>query len=125
MKRPEQRRRFKRKSLIEMSLEQLEAAAVTAAYAGSPEHKLPHARSDASLCPSELEGQQPQLTGWLRRAILDGQVGGCLEGKFPRYVWVTERGQHFEGRLSNHVLGEYHGYPITPEECPVAGPQNG
>ena len=108
-----------------MTAEQRDTAAAEAAYAGSPEHKLPHARSDATLCPPELEGQQPQLTVWLRRAILDGQVGGCVEGKFPRYVWCREGDQCFEGRLSNNVLGEYHGYPISLEEWPVMESQNG
>ena len=108
-----------------MLLEQRVPAAETATYAGSPEHKLPHARSDATLCPPELEGQQAQLTDSLRRAILAGHVGGCVEGKFPRYVWLRNPDQCFEGRLSNQVLGQYHGYPITLGECPIAGLRNG
>ena len=90
---------------------QREQAAATASYSGSPEHKLPHAKSDATLCPPELEGSRAQLTSWLRSAIAEGNIGGLLEGAFPRYVWYRDGNGLFEGRLTNHVLGEYKGYP--------------
>jgi hypothetical protein len=83
----QQRARFRRKSLIGMNALQREHAATTASYTGSPEHKLPHARSDATLCPAELEGHQTELTLWLRDAIAEGNAGGFMEGAFPRYVW--------------------------------------
>jgi hypothetical protein len=78
VKRPEQRIRFRRKSLIEMTAPQRERAAAMATYTGSPEHKLPHARSDATLCPAGLEGQQAKLTAWLRSALAAGHAGGLL-----------------------------------------------
>jgi len=89
-----------------------------AAYKGSPEHKLPHARSDATLCPPDLEGSQSELTGWIKNAITQGRCGGLMEGAFPRYVWHRDGGRFFEGRLTNQVLGEYKGYPIDPDEAP-------
>ena len=97
---------------------QREKASAKASYTGSPEHKLPHARSDATLCPPDLESRLPELTLWLRDAIARGNVGGMMEGSFPRYVWYRQGEHFFEGRLTNHVLGEYHGYPIDSDEAP-------
>lgn len=93
-------------------------AANAASYSGSPEHKLPHARSDATLCPAELIEKQAELTNWLRDAISQGNAGGCMEGKFPRYVWYQYGDRGYEGRLTNRELGEYKGYPIHPDEGP-------
>ena len=117
MKRPGQRARFRRKSLIDITELQREHAASEAQYGGSPEHKLPHARSDATLCP-ELEGRHGELNGWLRKAIALGHVGGFMEGAFPRYVWYRDGENLFEGRLTNRELGEYKGYPISRDEAP-------
>ena len=102
-----------------MTVAQREDAASRAAYRGSPEHKLPHARSDATLCPSELEGQEADLTRWLRSAIEQGSAGGFMEGAFPRYVWYRDGERLFEGRLTNQALGEYKGYPIGADEGPL------
>jgi hypothetical protein len=101
-----------------MDPSQREVAAATATYAGSPEHKLPHARSDATLCPADLQSVQPMLTDWIRASILAGWTGGIEEGGYPRYVWRRDGGRYFEGRLTNQVLGEYKGYPIQPDEAP-------
>lgn len=109
-----------------MTASQRDHAAAIATYTGSPEHKLPHARSDATLCPPELEGNQDELTRWLRNAIAEGKAGGFMEGAFPRYVWYRDGERLFEGRLTNQVLGEYKGYPIGPDEGPLElRPQNG
>jgi hypothetical protein len=105
--------------LIDMTDLQREHAATNASYTGSPEHKLPHARSDATLCPAELEGNQTELTLWLRNAIAEGNAGGFMEGAFPRYVWYRDGDRLFEGRLTNQALGEYKGYPIGPDEGPL------
>ena len=99
---------------------QRERAAAQAVYMGSPEHKLPQARSDATLCPSDLRDRRDQLTQWLREGLLNGHAGGCIEGNFPRYVWYRVDGLCFEGRLTNQTLGEYKGYPIQVEEWPEA-----
>lgn len=120
MRRPPQRKRTHRRSLLDVDPRSTFHAATVAVYSGSPEHKLPHARSDATLCPPELEREQDKLTAWLRKAILAGHVGGYMEGAFPRYVWYRDADSFFEGRLTNYVLGEYHGYPVGQDEFPAA-----
>jgi hypothetical protein len=84
-----------------MDPSQREVAAATATYAGSPEHKLPHARSGATLCPADLQSVQPMLTDWIRASILAGWTGGIEEGGYPRYVWRRDGDRYFEGRLTN------------------------
>ena len=101
-----------------MPVEQLAAAAARAAYVGSPEHKVPHARSDATRCPAEFGAGQEKLTTWLRRAIGEGNIGGLTEGGFPRYVWCRDGDRVFEGMLTNQVKGEYKDYPIDWDEVP-------
>jgi hypothetical protein len=101
-----------------MSAEERNAAAVKANYVGSPEHKVPHARSDATRCPAELESAQDTLTAWLRQAIRIGNIGGPVESGFPRYVWFRDDNRVFEGRLTNQAKGEYKGYPIGQSEAP-------
>lgn len=101
-----------------MTVEQRTASAAQATYVGSPEHKNPHARSDATRCPPDLEAAQENLTTWLRQAIRAGDVGGLMEGGFPRYVWYRDGDRVFEGRLTNRMKGEYKGYPIEPDEVP-------
>lgn len=102
-----------------MSAAARDHAASIAVYAGSPEHKLPSARSDATLCPSDLNGVQPELTTSVKDAIARGQVGGMIEGQFPRYIWYhTAAGRYFEGRLTNQSLEYYKGYPIGSDEFP-------
>jgi len=101
-----------------MPVEQLTAAAARATYIGSPEHKVPHARSDATRCPAELGATQENLTAWLRQAIGEGSIGGLTEGGFPCYVWYRDGDRMFEGRLTNHVKGDYKGYPINWDEFP-------
>jgi hypothetical protein len=118
VKRPPSRARLRRKSLIQMPVDQLLTVAATAQYVGSPEHKVPHARSDATRCPTELEAAQEDLTTWLRQAIRRGNIGGLIEGGFPRYVWYRNANRVFEGRLANQVKGEYKGYPIDRDEAP-------
>ena len=73
-----------------MPVNQRVAAAAQATYVGSAAHKIPHSRSDASLCPADLHGQQESLTIWLRQAIREGHIGGLTEGGFPRYVWYRD-----------------------------------
>ena len=118
MKRPPRRARLQRKTVIQLTQPQRNFAAAGATYVGSPEHKLPHARSDATLCPVDLMDSQELLTKWLRLAIQGGWVGGLLEGDFPRYVWCQTEGRFFEGRLTNQALGHYKGYPIERSEAP-------
>jgi hypothetical protein len=89
-----------------------------ATYTGSPEHKFPHLRNDATPCPPDLEENQQELTDWVKNGILKGYCGGLMEGAFPRYIWHREGDRFFEGRLTNQARGEYKGYPIDPDEAP-------
>lgn len=118
LKRPSPRTPMKRKSFLKLSPEQTERAALASTYVGSPEHKLPGARSDATLCPKDLTDAQSMVTSWLRASIRSGFVGGLLEGIFPRYVWYQSEDCFFEGRLTNQTQGEYKGYPINIDELP-------
>jgi len=102
-----------------MSAEDRVAAAAQAMYVGSPEHKAPQARNDATRCPVEFDSvAQEDLTGWLRQAIGEGFVGGLMEGGFPRYVRHRDGNRVFEGRLTNQAKGEYKGYRIDWDEAP-------
>lgn len=101
----------------------LTAAADQAAYVGSGEHKTypssagrPVRRLDASKCDPRDHGDFSQLTEWLRNAIRSGSVGDW-EGGFPRYVWTLRNGHYYEARLTNSVLGQYKGYPLTEDEA--------
>jgi hypothetical protein len=104
--------------VVKMAAHELAAAAAQATYVGSPAHKAPHSRSDATRCPADMERSQGNLTAWLRQAIAAGNVGGLIEGGFPRYVWYRDEERFFEGRLTNQMRGEYKGYPIDRDEVP-------
>jgi hypothetical protein len=103
--------------------------AVRATYVGSPEHKTypsfagpPAPRADATKCdPSFTDAAV--LTGWLREAIRDGQVGGVWEeGTFPRYVWCRREGEAYQARVVNAEQGTYKGWRIASEEEPEGLP---
>lgn len=79
-------------------------------------------RTDATLCPRELNERKSVLVRWLRGAIRSGRVGGMWEGDFPRYVWHEDaKGQWYEARLTNRELGHYKGYPLRDSEKPDFG----
>jgi hypothetical protein len=65
-----------------------------------------------------MEEMQDVLTQWLKQSIVSGQIGGPIEGRFPRYVWCRNGDRWFAGRLTNQTLGQYKGYPITADEVP-------
>lgn len=115
---PPRRRVSRRTPCVSMSTEDRERASSAAKYIGSPEHKLPNNRGDGSICPPHLEHMRNELTRWLKEAIHRGNIGGAIEGGFPRYAWHREQDSWFEARLTNQTLGEYKGYPITSEEAP-------
>lgn len=105
--------------------EALSELALRARYVGSPEHKnhpsfagRPAPRADASLCDPVFKDRQDELTEWLRRGILAGQIGCPWEGDFPRYVWLRQGDKVFEARLVNRELGHYKGWELRTEEYP-------
>ena len=96
-------------------------------YVGSPEHKdypspagAPRLRSDATKCDASVHNAETfgSLSQQLRVAILDGAIGGPLEGNFPRYVWAKVQDEWYEARLTNREQGQYKGYAIRLEEVP-------
>lgn len=117
-KRPSRRARTPRQGLIEMPEPDRMEAAAAATCGGSPEHKLPSARSDASLCPPELKGPQATRTERVGSPIRAGRIGGPIEGRFPRYVWRRVNLRWFAGRLTNQRSGPYKGYPVAMDEVP-------
>jgi len=95
----------------------------TVKYGGSSKHKRhPHLyglppvtgfRGDATLCDEHANFRQadmatiPQL---IARGVRAGLVGTAL--------WtVADNGWIYEGRLTNAVQSEYHGYPVRPSEA--------
>lgn len=76
---------------------------------------MPRARPDASVCPQELANCQDVVESWLREGINAGRVG-AWEGGYPRYVWHREGDVVFEAKQGSPGSGEYHGYPLTPEQ---------
>lgn len=102
----------------------LASMAARTSYVGSAEHKSfpsfagkPQLRADASKCSPNL-ADPAELTGWLRAAIIKGNVGHPWEGDFPRYVWCRREHDTYEARLVNKEQGQYKGYPLLPDEWP-------
>jgi len=106
----------KAKKLVNETL--IEDAIQKVLYVGSPEHKVPTARADASLCPKCFRNSEARLTQELREAIRKRQFDSQWENVFPRKVWCQIDGQFFEGRLTNRDSGWYKGYPISEAELP-------
>lgn len=92
-------------------------------YVGSPYHSDIRSpgkmhrrwRPDASQCPQALTKDRDRIECWLRDAVRAGQVGAWEQG-FPRYVWYRHEGIVYEARQGSPGSGEYHGYPLEPEE---------
>jgi hypothetical protein len=124
MKRPRQRpnRTYRRVAAPPAEVD-LEAVAREVRYTGSPYHKdvpsfagMPVRRKPpASICPRELARQQETVAGWLREGIRLGNVG-TWAGRFPERVWHREGDVVYEAVLTRPLTGEYHGYPLEPNE---------
>ena len=92
-------------------------------YVGSRYHKdipsfagmLSNRRPDASMCPRVLANCHRVVEDWLRQAVTAGQVGAWERG-FPRYVWYCDGEIVYEARQGSPGSGEYHGYPLEPEQ---------
>lgn len=100
----------------------LQQVAKLSRYVGSVYHKdipsfagpMSSPRPDASLCPRTLTDQQLVQT-WLRTGIRNGHTGAWRNG-YPQYVWYRHCGTVYEARQGSPGSGEYHGYPLQPEE---------
>ena len=72
-------------------------------------------RPDASIYPRHLASKQQQVQDWLRSSILNGYIG-AWEGGYPKYVWYRDGQTVCEARQGPPGSGEYHGYPLQPQE---------
>lgn len=94
------------------------AVAARCRYVGSPYHtrgRSGHRRPDASLCPADLSGDHRRVEEWLRASVRAGRTGAWEQG-FPKYVWHRQDETVFEARHGAAGSGEYHGYPLQPEQ---------
>ncbi|NLX20350.1 MAG: hypothetical protein GXY55_01600 [Phycisphaerae bacterium] len=125
MKKPQRQRRraqVRRVEGLPVGID-LKALAAKATYGGSPYHKdipsfagrPPKPRPGASICPRGLAKQRDRVEKWLREAIEQGHVG-LWQGDFPLRVWHREGSTVFEAVLTRSKVGEYHGYPLEPNE---------
>ena len=126
MQRPQRKRIGRHSRTAPPEGTDLNAVAGRVRYLGSPEHKTtlsfagrPAPRADATLCDPRLHDRRNQVESWLAEAIRRGDCGGPWENGFPRYVWRREVGVTYEARLSNQQRGEYKGYPIDSDQCPI------
>ena len=96
--------------------------AASCRYSSNPYHKRGHGagtrhRPDASICPRELTNARTRVQGWLRNAVRAGHVGAWERGRnFPGYVWYRDGEMVYEARQGSPGSGEYHGYPLSPEQ---------
>lgn len=125
MRAPKRRRPLVRQFAEGLDREALAGLARRVRYVGSCEHKdtpsflgQPGPRKDASVCPRRLADDLPTVSGWLRKAIRNGQVSAYREGDFPRYAWYRDGEDVYEARLTNRGNGAYKGYPLNREEWP-------
>lgn len=95
----------------------------TVRYQGSPKHKRNAAafgleqfrgeRGDATLCDEHANFQPKNMTAipaMIERGLRAGLIGTNL--------WaISDDGWIFEGRVTNAVQAEYHGYPVRPAEA--------
>lgn len=121
---PPHRRRVSPRRPVGAPLANAERLAGEVRYSPSPYHKPdsvwvhPVLRPDATKCPV----LDPEVVlGWLCSAIVRGHHAPC-HGRFPGIVWHREGEAFYEARLTNRESGEYHGYPISPNEYPEGLP---
>ena len=100
----------------------LQQVARSCRYVGSPYHKdivsfagQPELRPDASICPPELAHNHDRVEAWLRQAVEAGHARGWRNG-YPRYAWYRDGDIIYEAREGSSGSGEYHGYPLEPEQ---------
>ena len=109
---------------MDVSSDTVEQLKRSMSYQGHPKHKRNPAafklepfrgeRGDATLCDDHA-GLQPADMGRIKDWICRG-LDAALIG--TNMVWVVaDDGWIFEGRMTNADTGEYHGYPVRPNEA--------
>jgi hypothetical protein len=126
MKRPKSRAgKFPSKDRVlrkQVTLAELEAAAVAARYAPSNYHckidgKLARRVKPATPCPREFSLQEAGNA--LRAAIRAGRVSQHWVKGFPRQLWHREGDVWYEACTNFGTAGTYHAYPIEVSGLPA------
>lgn len=101
----------------------LDQVAEACSYSGSGYHRTmpgrygpPRAKPRGTKCPEHLQRRPDEVQSLLREAIRAGHHS-AFDGSFPRRVWRRIGGSIFEARQGSAGSGEYHGYPLTPEQA--------
>lgn len=126
MRQPERRRDNPKARKVVAPPPDVDLATVAASchYVGSPYHKMSlgfagkprGSRPDAGICSSDLRNDRERVQEWLRKAVKAGHVGAYWERGFPRYVWYRDGATVYEARQGSPGSGEYHGYPLDPNQ---------
>ena len=105
---------------------QREATAARVRYVGSGHHKRRPAdygfertnpRPTKSLCDASRTIRLAEANGLLTAGISKGMTSRLLENGLPKFVWsVSNAGEAFEAKAHPNTPGEYHGYPLEPED---------
>ena len=121
MRRPKRRRDNPKARVVRTPPDgvSLEDIAQKVTYVSSPYHssaaRIRRPRPDATKCPPEVSNDLERVKLWLREAIRLGRIGTWDNG-FPRYVWHRVGDVIFEARQGSPGSGEYHGYPLYPDQ---------
>jgi hypothetical protein len=95
-------------------------------YVGSGHHKRSPAdygfertnpRPTKSLCDANRAIRLAEATALLVAGVNKGMISRPLENGLPKFVWsVSDAGEAFEAKTHPNTPGEYHGYPLEPED---------
>ncbi len=84
-----------------------------ASYAGSAEDRV-YCDAHAGFSPSDME----RVGRLLRRGIMAGLWSENTTQKHPTILWtVDDNGWIYELRITNPTIGQYHGYPLLPNDA--------
>ena len=95
-------------------------------YVGSGHHKRSPAdyglertqpRPTKSLCDKQRTISFDEAKGMLKQGAHCGMISSLRYGEFPKYIWfVAEDYQVFEAKTDQSAPGQYHGYPLEPND---------
>ncbi len=74
-------------------------------------------RPTKSLCDANRTIRLAEATALLAAGINKGMISRPLDNGLPKFVWsVSDAGEAFEAKTHANTPGEYHGYPLEPED---------
>ncbi len=77
-------------------------------------HTTTRWRPDKSKCPSGVGRESAKAL--LLRGIRRSMFSSHRRGGWPQKVWAVDGGVVYEAQLTNRGQGEYHGYPMKPDD---------